>query len=123
MQTTSTHVLNSRDAVQQASIRIQDSSDNTFIVKMPPDGWNILNRDMLKKLADEGKAESTLGSVLPIRYAPHLHPDMPLEIALRYVSQFPLVPVVHRADLHKLIGVISREDIMKKDQLSSIEKE
>jgi CBS domain-containing protein len=92
-----------------------------FIIHMLPHGWNIIHRDVLKKLADEGKSESTLVSVLPIRHVPHLHPDMPLEVALRYVSQFPLVPVVHRADLHKLIGIISREDIIKKYQLSPIE--
>jgi chloride channel protein, CIC family len=116
-------VLSARDTIQQASGRIQNSSDDTFIVHMLPHGWNIVNRETLKKFIEEGKAESMLGSVLHIRHVPHLHPDMPLEIALRYVSQFPLVPVVHRADLHKLIGVISREDVIKKYQRSPIEEE
>jgi CBS domain-containing protein len=70
----------------------------------------------------EGKGEMTLFSTLPIRHVPHLHPDMPLEMALRYVSQFPLIPVVHRADLRRLVGVISREDIMNKYQVSGIEE-
>ena len=123
MRAATTPVLSAQDTIQQASERIQGSNDDTFVVHMLPHGWNIVNRETLKKLTEEGKAESMLGSVLPIRHVPHLHPDMPLEVALRYVSQFSLVPVVHRADLHKLIGVISREDIIKKYQLSPIEEE
>ncbi len=116
-------VLRSEDTVQQASIRIQEAPEDTFIVQISPSGWNTVSRDTLKKLMGEGKGEMTLLSALPIRHLPHLHPDMPLDTALRYVSQFPLVPVVHRADLHKLIGIISREDILKKYQLSEIEED
>ena len=123
MRALTTPVLSARDTVQQANDRVQNLSDEAFIVQIYPHGWNIVSRETLKKLTEEGKTVSTLGSVLPIRHVPHLHPDMPLEIALRYVSQFPLVPVVHRADLHKLIGVISREDVIKKYQLSPIEEE
>jgi CIC family chloride channel protein len=123
MRTVTPPVLRARDTVQQAIDRVQNLPDEIFFVQVPQDGWNIINRDTLKKLMEDGKSASTLVSVLPIRNVPHLHPDMPLEMALRYVSQFPLVPVVHRADLHKLIGIISREDIIKKYQLSPIEEE
>jgi CIC family chloride channel protein len=123
MRTATPPVLRARDTVQQAIDRVQNLPDEIFFVQVPQDGWNIINRDTLKKLMEDGKSASTLVSVLPIRNVPHLHPDMPLEMALRYVSQFPLVPVVHRADLHKLIGIISREDIIKKYQLSPIEEE
>jgi chloride channel protein, CIC family len=123
MRTPLTPVLGSQDTVFQAATRIQDTPGENFIVQTPSGGWNIIARDRLKKLMGEGKQEITLVSVLPHQHIPHLHPDMPLEMALRYVSHFPLVPVVHRADLRKLVGVISREDIMKKYQLSTIDEE
>jgi CBS domain-containing protein len=56
----------------------------------------------------------TLGSLLPPQRLPYLHPDYPLEMALRFVHQSPLVPVVSRADLRKLEGVISSEDVLER---------
>ena len=49
-----------------------------------------------------------------MRHLPVLHPDHPLDMALRYANQWPLVPVVSRADLHKLEGVVSERDILNR---------
>jgi CIC family chloride channel protein len=46
-----------------------------------------------------------------------LHPDNPLETALRYVDRWPLLPVVNRADFRKLEGVISQQDVLQRYQL------
>ena len=45
---------------------------------------------------------------------PHVHPDDPLDMALRRMAQSGLnvLPVVSRANLHQLIGVISLSDVM-----------
>jgi hypothetical protein len=40
-----------------------------------------------------------LGSTLPIRNLPYVHPDYSLESVLRHVYHEPLVPVVHRAPI------------------------
>lgn len=122
MRTPPVPILSSEETVQQAFLRTQDAPEHTFVVEVSPSGWNLIARDALKTLVDEGKGELPLRSALPVRHLPHLHPDMALDTALRYVSQFPIVPVVHRASLHKLIGVVSREDILKKYQLSGIEE-
>ena len=90
-------VLDAQDSVEQALRRVQDLP-GTFLVRMSPSGWSSVTSDVLKRLAGEGKGEMTLGSTLPIRNLPYLHPDMTLEAALRHVYQVPLVPVVHRAD-------------------------
>ena len=102
-----------RDSVEQALRRVQDLP-GTFLVRMSPSGWGSVTSDTLKRLAGEGKGEMTLGSTLPIRNLPYLHPDLTLEAALRHVYQVPLVPVVHRADFRRLEGVISREDVLEK---------
>ncbi len=36
---------------------------------------------------------------------PFLHPDHPLDTALRLMGEWPLLPVVHRANLQQLLGV------------------
>ena len=63
----------------------------------------------------------TLGSTLINRNFPHLHPGQALETALRHVYQVPLVPVVHRADFHRLEGVVSREDVLEKYRVIQVD--
>jgi CIC family chloride channel protein len=113
-------VLEAKDSVEQALRRVQDLP-GTFLVRMSPSGWSSVTSDVLKRLAGEGKGEMTLGSTLPIRNLPYLHPDHPLEAALRHVYQVPLVPVVHRADFRRLEGVVSREDVLEKYKMEEQE--
>ena len=108
-----TPVLDAQDSVAQA-LRPLEDVPGTFLVRMNPSGWGSVTSDSIKRLAGEGKGEMTLGSTLPIRNLPYLHPDHSLESALRHVYQVPLVPVVHRADFRRLEGVISREDVLEK---------
>jgi len=58
--------------------------------------------------------EASLGSLLPSGRIPDLHPDHPLETALRYVNRWPVVPVVSRADFRRLEGVISQRDVLER---------
>lgn len=44
---------------------------------------------------------------------PHVHPDHPLDVALRLMHERPLLPVVHRADFSRLVGVISLDDVLQ----------
>jgi CIC family chloride channel protein len=81
---------------------------------MHPSGWNIITKDQLQRLFQEGKGELTLGSVLQSRSTPSLYPDLPLDSALRYVNDYSLVPVVNRANSLQLEGVISRDSVFAK---------
>ncbi|HXZ40104.1 MAG TPA: chloride channel protein [Terriglobales bacterium] len=109
-----TPVLDADETLQDAALQIQHSASNLFLVRLTPAGWSSVTRDLLQRFASEGKGEMTLGSLLPPQRLAYLHPDYPLEMALRYVHQTPLVPVVSRADLQKLEGVISSEDVLEK---------
>jgi len=111
---TPTTILNAQDYVDANARRVQDSTDSTFLVRMHPSGWNVVNRDQLQRLFQEGKGELTLGSVLPPQPLPSLYPDLPLDSALRYVNAYPLIPVVNRADSRQLEGVISRDSVFQK---------
>jgi CIC family chloride channel protein len=81
---------------------------------MHPSGWNVISRDLLQRLFREGKGEHTLSSILPAQSLPSLYPDLPLDSALRYVNDYPLVPVVNRANSRHLEGVVSRESVFQK---------
>jgi CIC family chloride channel protein len=107
-------ILNAQDYVDANARRVQDLTDSTFLVRMHPSGWSVISREQLLRLFREGKGEHTLSSILPVQCLPSLYPDLPLDAALRYVNDYPLVPVVNRANSRQLEGVISRESVFEK---------
>jgi CBS domain-containing protein len=52
-------------------------------------------------------------SLLPETPLPHLHPDQSLDVALRRLGDWPLLPIVNRADYRKLEGVVTLPDILE----------
>ncbi len=110
-------VLKYQETVEQAYERTKDSAAGTFLVQMDPAGWSCITRESVLKLRGEGKGEFTLGSVLPTRRIAHLHPDLPLDAALRHLHECPLLPVLNRADFRKLEGVISQQDVLDRYKL------
>ena len=99
---------------KQACRRRKLSAAEDLLVRLSPSGWNSVTKQELRTMAEEGKGGASLGSLLPIRRIPYLHPDHPLETALRYVDRWPLVPVVSRADFRQLEGVISQRDVLER---------
>jgi hypothetical protein len=83
-------------------------------VRLSPSGWSSVGKDEIRALSAAGKGEEKLGSLLSLSKLPYLHPDHPLETALRYVDRWPLVPVVSRADFRKLEGVVSQRGVLER---------
>ena len=107
-------ILSAADYVDAAARRAQSSAQVVFPVRMQPSGWGTISRDLLDRLFGEGKGEHTIGSLIAVQHLPCLYPDLPLDAALRYVNQVPLVPVVNRANPQKLEGLISRDAVFEK---------
>ena len=105
-------VLDAQETVDQALRKAEASTAEDMLVRLSPNGWNSTTKQQLQAMATEGKGAIALQSLLPIRRIPALHPDHPLETALRYVDRWPLVPVVSRADIRQLEGVISQRDVL-----------
>jgi CIC family chloride channel protein len=107
-------ILSAEEYVDANARRVQDSTEANFLVRMHPSGWNIVSREQLQRLFLEGKGEHTLGSLLSPQSLPSLYPDLPLDSALRFVNDYPLIPVVNRANSRKLEGVVSRDSVFKR---------
>ena len=105
-------VLEPEDSIEHAWNQFQQTTADVMLVRIPPRGWTTITRERIKELAVEGNSEATLASVIPKRSLPSLFPDLPLDVALRYVHAVPLVPVVNRADPRRLEGVVSREAVL-----------
>ncbi|HEV3306691.1 MAG TPA: chloride channel protein [Candidatus Sulfotelmatobacter sp.] len=107
-------ILNAQDYVDANFRRIQNSPDSVFLVRMHPSGWSTVTREQLQRLYREGKGELTLASALNTPALPSLYPDLPLDSALRYVNDYALIPVVNRADSHRLEGMVTGESVFAK---------
>jgi chloride channel protein, CIC family len=107
-------VLDAEKTLDQAMADLDGSGDHELLVRMSPSGWSSVNREQLQGLAAEGKGAAKLGSLLSIGQVPFLHPDHPLETALRYVDRWPIVPVVSRADFRQLEGVVSQRAVLER---------
>lgn len=105
-------ILDSEQSVQAAMAAIQNVPGDNFLVRVQPTGWSLLNRKDLQNRVSEGKQDLNLSAVLPARRAPYLHPDQDLDVALRWVKDWALIPVVSRADFRRLEGVVSQLDVL-----------
>ena len=114
MQPATAPVLDAEQPLEDVLRQIEESPSDIFLVRLQPSGWSHITKQEIRTKVNEGKGAVTLRSVLPMRHLPVLHPDHPLDMALRYANQWPLVPVVSRADLHKLEGVVSERDILNR---------
>jgi CIC family chloride channel protein len=112
MEPAPTLVLEAADHLEDVHPRVSALPDAHFLVRMSPSGWSLLQRAELDRMIHEGKHALTLGSVLPTHRLPYLYPDLPLEMAVRYVGQFPVIPVVNRANLRKLEGIVSEKSVL-----------
>jgi CIC family chloride channel protein len=107
-------VLDARETIDHALQEADQSAADNLLIRLSPSGWSSVTKQQLLTMAAEGKGGHSVSSLLPIRQIPHLHPDHPLENALRYVDRWRLVPVVNRADFGKLEGVVSQRDVLER---------
>ena len=112
MQAVEDPVLDAQETVDQALQRAGNAENDQLLVRLSPGGWSTVTRQELESMVSQGKGTTNLGSLLPILHVPYLHPDHPLETALRYVDRWPLVPVVSRADFRQLEGVVSQRHVL-----------
>ncbi|HEU5411603.1 MAG TPA: chloride channel protein [Candidatus Acidoferrales bacterium] len=74
-------------------------------------GWMVAAREELRQFAANGAPAATVATRGPV---PQLYPDQHLDEALRVIGDWPMVPVVNRANLDKVEGVISVDDVLHK---------
>ena len=73
----------------------------------------VINQQTLEQEAVEGAAKA-LEELVGGLVFPHLHPDQGLDLALERMgaNQIEILPVVSRADVHKLEGIVTLRDVL-----------
>jgi len=61
-----------------------------------------------------GGTDKKLGELTDALVFPHVHPDQTLDLALERMgaNQIEILPVVNRADMHKLEGMVTLRDVL-----------
>lgn len=98
------------DAVQT----IHASPSRSWLVMEDSEVSGVVSRSRLEEAASENSGEKRLADLVDILEFPHVHTDHALHLALERMSaaRLDLLPVVSRADVHKLEGVVTLRDVL-----------
>ncbi|HJW98649.1 MAG TPA: chloride channel protein [Terriglobales bacterium] len=106
-------VVDSQLPIRDALKIALEQKAKEILVDDPPFGWSSLTTDALRKALAQHRGQNATAQILPEGRMPQIYPDNRLEVALRHISPWPFLPVMHRADPGKLVGVVALQDIMK----------
>jgi chloride channel protein, CIC family len=75
----------------------------------------VVTAARLQQLSDEGAGNHKMQDIMGPQKFPHVHTDQSLHFALQRMgeAELDLLPVVARADVHELLGVVVLRDILK----------
>jgi len=108
-----TQLLASEITVEEALALVRLSEFRTWLVTDRRGVIGVINLPTLEREAAEGAAKQ-LGEIVSGLVFPHVHPDQGLDLALERMgaSQIEILPVVSRADIHKLEGIVTLRDVL-----------
>jgi CIC family chloride channel protein len=74
----------------------------------------VLSRAMIESAYEIAVADQKLSDLLETINFPHVHTDHALHLALERMSQahIDVLPVVNRAEVHKLEGIVTLRDVL-----------
>ncbi len=75
----------------------------------------MVSLSRLQQALTDGATEQALGELLKDDEFPHVHTDHSLSLALERMgtSQIEVLPVVNRANIHKLEGIVTLQDVLR----------
>jgi CIC family chloride channel protein len=115
-------VLSRSESFREALQKIGNRPEQFFLVNLGRGVWNIISREMVQRQNAAGKGEQPLNVQIRSAPLPWLHPDQPLDTAMRLIAGRPFLPVVSRANPERLQGVISLDDILETYRTSGVGK-
>ena len=81
----------------------------------------VINLSTLVREIADGSDKRKFGELVGGPMFPHVHPDQALDLALERMgaNQLELLPVVSRADVHKLEGIVTLQVVLSSYGVSS----
>jgi CIC family chloride channel protein len=119
-----TELVDASISVQEAAEKMKSSAFRAWPVMNARGIVGMISSRMLQKALGDGERNRTVAELMDSRDFPHLHADHPLSVALERMgaTQLDVLPVVNRADVHKLEGVVTLPDVLNSYGFAGTEK-
>jgi CIC family chloride channel protein len=119
-----TQVLTADMTIQDALEKFRTSESTAWPVADGRDLIGVISFGKLQQAATAGSATKHLQELLDRADFPHLHADHPLSLALERMGAYQVnaLPVVNRANVHKLEGIVTLTDVLALYGVGSHEK-
>jgi CIC family chloride channel protein len=106
-------LLPSEITVREAWERVHSGEARTWLVTDRRGVVGVITLAKLERELAEG-ADKKLAELVDALAFPHVHPDQGLDLALERMgaNQIDVLPVVNRADVHKLEGIVNLRDVL-----------
>jgi CIC family chloride channel protein len=108
-------VLPAQMGIREAAEHVRSSEIRTWLVDDAGSLVGVLSWATLDRaLETDGASPKKICDLLDTLDFPHVHTDQALHLALERMSaeHLDLLPVVNRADIHKLEGIVTLRDIL-----------
>jgi predicted transcriptional regulator len=101
--------------IQDALEKVRDSRLEALPLSNERGVAGIVKLATLDKAAADGDSNKKLSDLIEGEEFPHLHADQSLTVALERMGAAGVdaLPVVSRADVHKLEGIVALQDVMR----------
>jgi CIC family chloride channel protein len=106
-------LLESEITVREALGRIRASGLRTALVTDRRGVIGVVTQSQMEVEVDEDSGR-LLDDLMVEPVFPHMHADQGLDLALERMgsNQIDLLPVVSRADVHTLVGIVTLQDVL-----------
>jgi CIC family chloride channel protein len=106
-------LLRAEESVDTGIARAAQVSTDYFLVPLEDGVWGGVSRADLTRLQKDGQGASALGSAAVPIARPYLYQDQSIGVALSVLRDRPFVPVVHRANPRRLMGMVAADDVLR----------
>ena len=109
-----TVVIPSDSTVREAFDRAHNTEFHAWPVTDDRGVVGVISLDRLEQAMADGQETKHLGDLIDTVYFPHVHADQPLHLALERMGteKLDVLPVVSRANIHHMMGVIVLPNIL-----------
>jgi len=110
---TARQLLPAEITVREALERVLSTEFRTWLLTDRRGVVGVISLARLEREMADG-ADKKLGELVDALAFPHVHPDQGLDLALERMgtNQIEILPVVNRADVHKLEGIVTLRDVL-----------
>jgi chloride channel protein, CIC family len=109
-----TNVLPADESLEQALERVRQSTDRTWPVIDRRGVLGLLNSEAVETAVRSKEPAKQVKDLISSQQFSHLHPDHSFDVALQRMgaARLDVLPVVSRANLHEILGVVRLRDVL-----------